>query len=123
MEEQNDQEQQQQIFAAFMHQYTIKAGIVYKDGIETICPFTPRIPIQNTFNKIEAKGFPCTTACPKCNLTVRADNPEFKNAAIVLQIACNGNFTDVQLTEEQADIKKTEEGMESKPPAKSLFAI
>ena len=86
---------QQDFFLAAMHQYAVRHdGIIFKDGRMAICPVTPRVPRESNFGKIEASGFACTLACPKCNVIAKSDNFEMKNHIEILQISCMGTFNE-----------------------------
>ena len=52
-----------------MAKYTISKGqnkdaLLEIDGMQSICPFTPAIPIPGNVGQIQIMRIPCTSTCP-----------------------------------------------------------
>ena len=98
LEDQN-QDQPQQFFSNNMPYTVLKSdGVILKAGKPTICPVTPRIPVESTFGKVEIRNFTCTLACPKCNIMTVADNEKMENGNTFLQISCMGTTHEYPFT-------------------------
>jgi hypothetical protein len=77
-------------------------GVIFKNGQQTVCPFTPRvaIPVQakvlGKAPEINFATFPCATYCPKCNVMIGPmsdDEADKVNAGVpYVQISCGGTF-------------------------------
>jgi hypothetical protein len=90
-----------------MTNYTTKKAdqygrVLLKDGIETICPFRPAVPIpvQNALGQttIQLISTPCSTVCP------HADYHNLSNLGQVYTISCNGSPIEFDV-EEQLETK------------------
>jgi hypothetical protein len=94
------------------HTYALKdaTGALTKDGVETICPYAPRIPFQEQAtlagqaNKINWGLFPCSITCPMCNIT----EDEHKNRFI--EISCGGSLVREPLLSPTQQEKPKEKG-------------
>lgn len=85
-----------------IHKYSLKnaSGLIQKDGVDTICPFGPRIPIPPKFagGDYGMMTFPCSIACPMCNI-VNYESPNVdsievgaKNIDRLIVISCGGSL-------------------------------
>ena len=62
--------------------------VLLKDGIETVCPFRPAVPVpaQNALGQttIQLLSTPCSTVCP------HAEYHNLHNVGLVYTITCSG---------------------------------
>lgn len=75
---------------SFVESYSILNGMVFKNGLHTVCPFAPRSfknsPIAG--GPPEIVNYPCNLQCPKCNLAMSKDSKG--NEHYFIEISCGG---------------------------------
>jgi hypothetical protein len=101
--------QPEQSQPVFVESYSVLNGIVFKNGVTTVCPFAPRSFKQSAIagGPPEIMSYPCNLQCPKCNLAMSKDAQG--NEQHFIEISCGGavQFPPIQIAQpEHAKVKK-----------------
>jgi len=80
--------------------HTVNVGnpneyVLVKNGVQSVCPFTPPFPMPAGENQVNIMRIPCTTQCPHANF-ISTDN---KTGS--WEITCSGKTERFSIEEEE----------------------